>query len=199
MNPAALLLSFLVIGVFAAAGAIALRYQSDLRRARDAAAKGSLTADTEAGRIEYDEQGAGPALLSIHGAGGGFDQGLANASALVGEGFRLIAPSRFGYLRTPIPEDDSAAAQADAHAALLSKLEIPKAIVLGVSAGSISAVELAIRRPDCVAALILVVPATYAPDSPVAVDSEAAHLRSGLSTQGWISLGGPRKSLRPRC
>jgi hypothetical protein len=61
------------------------------------------------------EKGSGIPLLSIHGAGGGYDQGLANAAGFVGAGFRIIAPSRFGYLGTPVPPDISPAAQADAH------------------------------------------------------------------------------------
>ncbi len=88
----------------------------------------------------------------------------------MGGGFRFIAPSRFGYLRTPVPQDPSPAAQADAHAALMSTLKISKAVVLGVSAGARSALELAVRRPDLVAALILIVPAVDAPDNPVRIN-----------------------------
>ena len=157
------------ISIAAAAGAVFFLYKVDLGRALNAATRGSLIADTSAGPIEYAERGDGIALLSIHGAGGGFDQGLSNATGLVGEGFRIISPSRFGYLRTPIPQDISPAAQADAHAALLSKLNVPKAIILGVSAGAPSAVELALRHPDIAAALILVVPALYSPESPVSI------------------------------
>ncbi len=117
----------------AAAGSVFVNYKNELGLAREAATRGSLIAATTAGQIEYAIEGAGIPLLSIHGAGGGFDQGLANAAALAGEGFRVIAPSRFGYLRTPVPEDASPAAQAEAHAALLSKLGIPKVVVLGQS------------------------------------------------------------------
>jgi hypothetical protein len=77
---------------------------------------------------------------------GGYDQGLANVADFVGDGFRVIAPSRFGYLGTPVPPDSSPAAQADAHAALLSELNISKPIVVGISAAR-SAIELAIRHP----------------------------------------------------
>jgi pimeloyl-ACP methyl ester carboxylesterase len=128
---------------------------------------GSMVLATDAGPIEYAERGAGLPLLSIHGAGGGFDQGLANAADLIGDGFRVIAPSRFGYLRTPVPRDVSAVAQADAHAALLMELRLPKAVVLGVSTGARSAVELALRHPEMVAALILVAPALYSPSNAV--------------------------------
>lgn len=142
-----------------------------MSRARAAVRGVGRIANTTAGPIEYAEKGAGRPLLSIHGAGGGYDQGLANVAELVGDGCRVIAPSRFGYLGTPIPADASPAAQADAHAALLAALEVDKAVVVGVSAGACSAVELALRHPDRVAALILMVPGTYAPASPVAIEA----------------------------
>ena len=132
--------------------------------------QGARIADTIAGPIEYGEKGAGIPLLSIHGAGGGYDQGLANVGDLVGDGFRVIAPSRFGYLGTPIPSEASSASQADAHAALLNELNVDKAILVGISAGARSAVEFAVRHPERLAALILIVPGTYAPASPVAVE-----------------------------
>jgi 2-hydroxy-6-oxonona-2,4-dienedioate hydrolase len=71
--------------------------------------------------------------------------------------------SRFGYLRTPMPEDASAEAQADAFVCLLDALGIPKAAVMGGSAGALSALQMAIRHPDRVSALILVVPLAYKP------------------------------------
>jgi pimeloyl-ACP methyl ester carboxylesterase len=164
-----LLIASIAIG---AGGALALScYNSEINRARAAVRNGSQIASTSAGLIEYAETGVGVPLLSIHGAGGGYDQGLAIAAELVGDGFRVIAPSRFGYLRTPIPSDVSHAAQADAHAALLAQLKVGKAIVVGTSAGARSAIELVLRHPDQVAALILIVPATYAPTSPVAIEA----------------------------
>src|SRR5690606_23539296 len=138
-------------------------FDADMRAARAALEGRSEIAETAAGRIEYADVGEGTPLLTIHGAGGGFDQGLDNAGSMVGPGFRLIAPSRFGYLRTPVPADTSPAAQADAHVALLDTLGIDTAAVLGVSAGTRSALELALRHPERVSALILVVPATYYP------------------------------------
>lgn len=158
-----------------AAGAIAVRaYRKALGRAREAAQEGSAIALTAAGPVEFAERGAGAPLISIHGAGGGFDQGLANAAELMGEGFHVIAPSRFGYLRTPVPADASAAAQADAHAALLSRLKVSSAIVVGVSAGARSAIQLALRHPERVDALVLVVPGAYSPTSPVSIDAHGA-------------------------
>lgn len=149
---------------------VARRYGAAMASARAAVAGDSRVAALPAGPVEYADAGHGPALLSIHGAGGGFDQGLAIADQLVGAGARVIAPSRFGYLRTPVPAAADADAQADAHAALLDHLGIERAIVLGLSAGARSAVALAVRHPHRVAALILAVPALHAPESPVAVD-----------------------------
>ncbi|WP_369983768.1 alpha/beta fold hydrolase [Sinorhizobium fredii] len=163
-------LSAVSIAVVVAGGLVFLSYSNDIDRARFAVASGARVANTAAGPIEYAERGEGTPLLSIHGAGGGWDQGLTNVADLVGNGFRVIAPSRFGYLGTPIPSDASPAAQADAHRALLSELQIDKAVVVGVSAGARSAIELALRHPDRVSALILIVPGTYAPESPVMVE-----------------------------
>lgn len=160
-----------LIALIIGAGWIFVRYQHDLDDARDAATRGSMIAATASGPIEYAEKGAGAPLLSIHGAGGGFDQGLSNAAVLAGGDFRVISPSRFGYLRTPVPADSSPAAQADAHVALLAKLNVPSTIVIGISAGARSAIELAIRHPRRTTALILISPATYAPTSPVAIDA----------------------------
>lgn len=163
----------LVAGVVLLAVAVAfviLRYRRELAVARSAAGRGSVIVTTANGPIEYAVSGTGAPLLSIHGAGGGFDQGLANAAAFVDGAFRVIAPSRFGYLRTPIPADASTAAQADAHAALLAALDVAEAVVVCVSAGARSAIELAIRHPRRVAALVLIVPGTYAPTSPVNIE-----------------------------
>lgn len=165
----------LLIAAIAAGAALVFRsYQAELRQARDAARRNGRMANTGVGPIEYAETGAGIPLLSIHGAGGGYDQGLANVADLIGDGFHVMAPSRFGYLGTPIPADGSVAAQADAHAALLATLNVGRTIVVGVSAGARSALELALRHSDRVAGLILIVPGTYAPTSPVAVEGSRA-------------------------
>ena len=148
------------------------RYRKDVAARRRAVEQGSSIAETPVGEIEYAECGEGEPMLSIHGAGGGYDQGLLVASDFA-RGYRVVAPSRFGYLRTPVPEDYSPAAQADAHAALLDTLKIDRTIVVGVSAGAPSAIELALRHPDRVAALVLLVPRTYHPSQSIGADASA--------------------------
>lgn len=153
-----------------AAGIVAFaRYRREMRDVRASLESGSKIAKTAAGEIEYAETGNGEPMLVIHGAGGGYDQGLIIASDF-GSQYRRIAPSRFGYLRTPDPADDSPSAQADAHAALLDFLGVRTCIVVGASAGAPSAIELALRHPNRVRALILLVPRTYHPAQSVGAD-----------------------------
>jgi pimeloyl-ACP methyl ester carboxylesterase len=133
-----------------------VRYQRDMDAARARLrGLGSQVVATRAGPIEYATYGMGPPVLVVHGVLGGFDQGLYIARMQVGDGFTSIAPSRFGYLRTPLPDDASAATQADAHAALLDALGIGRVAVLGTSAGTASAIQFALRYPDRTAALVL--------------------------------------------
>jgi pimeloyl-ACP methyl ester carboxylesterase len=141
------------------------RYQADVARAHQRlAAMRSQIAQTACGPIEYATFGEGTPVLEVHGIFGGFDQGLMNARPVVGEGFRVIAPSRFGYLRTPMPADASVERQADAHACLLDYLGVERAVVMGHSAGSTSAIQLALRHPERVSALVLVVPNAPGPE-----------------------------------
>jgi len=147
----------------AAAVPVYASYRSALRRARARISTGGVLAQTRSGPIEYAIAGDGPPVLFVHGAGGGFDQGLVFGRDLAAAGFRVIAMSRFGYLRTPLPRDASAAAQADAHAALLDALEISSAAIIGGSAGAPSALQFALRHPERTTALVLAVPAAYAP------------------------------------
>lgn len=139
-----------------------LAYHGDIRQARQRVA-GASVAETPCGAIEYAVAGEGLPVLAVHGAGGGYDQGLLLADGLAARGFRVIAMSRFGYLGTPFPADASAQAQADAHACLLDALGIERAAVIGASAGAPSSVQLALRHPGRVTALVLLVPALYLP------------------------------------
>lgn len=138
-------------------------YREDIQEARGRASSGSQIAHTSCGAIEYAVAGDGPPVLVVHGAGGGFDQGLEVSAPLVEMGFRVIAMSRFGYLRTPLPDDASPEAQADAHACLLDALGLERVAVIGGSAGAPSSMQFALRHPGRITALVLLMPATYVP------------------------------------
>ncbi len=114
---------------------------------------------TRFGSLEYAAAGHGPALMVIHGTGGGFDQGLRFSAGLIQRGVRVIAPSRFGYLRSDFPPDPSSENQADALVELLDHLGVDRLPVAGGSAGALSAVQLALRHPDRCSGLVLLVPA----------------------------------------
>lgn len=145
------------------AGTTYRRFQSELSDSRSRVRQGSALAATACGPIEYAQHGEGDSILVVHGAGGGFDQGLLFSRGLAERGFTVTAMSRFGYLRTPLPEDASPQAQADAHASLLDALRISETIIVGASAGAPSAVQFALRHPSRCRGLVLLVPMTWAP------------------------------------
>jgi len=141
-----------------------LVFARDLSLARARLAGHSETLQTSVGTLEYSVRGAGEPILAVHGAGGGFDQAIDMTGALVEYQYRLIAPSRFGYLRSSLPADLTVAMQADAYAELLDHLGIDKAVVVAVSAGAWSSLQFAIRHPQRCRALVLIVPADYLPE-----------------------------------
>jgi pimeloyl-ACP methyl ester carboxylesterase len=140
-------------------------YRREINAARARSASGSRVIATACGPIEYGDSGRGMPVLAIHGDGGGFDAGLQLGQSLIDRGFRVIAPSRFGYLRTPMPADGSPMAQADAHACLLDALKIDRVGVIAASAGSPSAMQLCLRHPEKCSALVLLSPQTFAPQT----------------------------------
>jgi 2-hydroxy-6-oxonona-2,4-dienedioate hydrolase len=148
---AAILLGVLVLGY--------RRYAVELADARARALSGGAVIPTAAGPREYAAFGSGEPVLVVHGTGGGWDQGLYAARGLAPFGFHLIAPSRFGYLRTPMPAAHGPADEADAFAALLDTMGIRRVTVMSFSAGAAPALQFALRHPERVSALVLVVPA----------------------------------------
>jgi pimeloyl-ACP methyl ester carboxylesterase len=132
------------------------RYRSELGMARQRLDKlGSQVVETSCGPIEYARVGEGYPVLVIHGNGGGFDQGLALAQGYLRQGFQVIAPSRFGYLRSSLPSGATPASQADAYACLLDSLGIDRVAIFTISAGVTSSVQFALHYPERVSALIL--------------------------------------------
>jgi 2-hydroxy-6-oxonona-2,4-dienedioate hydrolase len=69
-------------------------YQKDITRARERISGGSQIVETACGLIEYAIAGDGPPVLVVHGAGGGYDQGIDFARSLLDDGFQVTAMSR---------------------------------------------------------------------------------------------------------
>ena len=165
-------------------------FSADLTQARSAATRQSLIALTALGPMEYAMAGEGDPVLVIHGTGGGWDQGLYAAGGLVAHGFQLIAPSRFGYLRTPLPSDHSPANEADAFAMLLDSLGVPRVAVISFSAGTSPALQFALRHPARVSSLVLMVPAAGGVMAPAAKGPPAfvMNVVLGSNLPFWLAL-----------
>lgn len=166
--PAAVIAAGLV-----ASASVVGRFQRQMRARIADLEKSSEIADTAAGPIEFARKGTGRPALVIHGAGGGFDQGLILGEQMLVGGYDIIAPSRFGYLRSPLPAHADPEAQADAFAALLDSLRVERAVVVGVSAGAPSALAMALHHPDRTSALILAVPRAYVPGAQVGPETSS--------------------------
>lgn len=168
------------LALLAAVWSIRLHFTNELARATERATRGSIVVATRCGPIEYQTAGQGRPLLMIHGSGGGHDQGMSFARPFTQLGIRVIAMSRFGYLRTPRPANASPEAQADAHVCLLDALGIPKAAVIGASAGAPSALQTAIRHTDRVSALVLIVPIVYKPPAVASLMPPVSEKRDAM-------------------
>lgn len=151
-----------VVGVIVVAATLAFVAQDRRDHARVAAAKSALVA-SPFGPIEFARGGArggsrapeAPAVLVVHGSGGGHDQGQFIARAVLGERFEWIAPSRFGYLRSALPEGATFEQQAHAYAHLLDQLGIERVAVVALSHGGPSALLFALLHPQRVSSLTL--------------------------------------------
>jgi pimeloyl-ACP methyl ester carboxylesterase len=102
----------------------------------------------------------------VHGSGGGFDQGELVARAVLGDGFRWIAPSRFGYLRSTFREAATFDEQAHAYACLLDHLGVERAAVVALSHGGPSALLFAALHPERVTSLTLISCGVASSDAP---------------------------------
>ena len=142
-------------------------YALDMRRAYARLRGRSTVIPSPYGDIEYTAGGSGPPALVIHGSGGGHDQGEFLAQEVLGEGFRWVAPSRFGYLRSTFREGATFDDQAHAYARLLDHLGVEKAAVVALSHGGPSALLFAVLHPERVSSLTLIscgVASSHSPD-----------------------------------
>jgi len=102
----------------------------------------------------YEENGEGLPILLIPPAGSTASTWGALVGDLAGAG-RVIAYDRRGYTRSGGEVVRSAAAHTRDAAAILEALEARPAVVVGTSAGATIALDLAVRRPDLVRAVVV--------------------------------------------
>ncbi len=110
---------------------------------------------TPHGAVEYARYGSGPAVLVVHGSGGGWDQGVDWAQRRLPPSRDVLAVSRFGYLGSELPAGGTTTKQADVFAAVLDHASVDRVDVVAMSAGSVTAVRFAAEHPDRVRSLLL--------------------------------------------
>jgi pimeloyl-ACP methyl ester carboxylesterase len=170
MNPS--LVAGLATGVAISAYSVYRRYRRDMNaaRARLATVERHVIA-TPWGAVEYAELGSGAQVLVVHGIFDNCVGGLLSVRDRCADR-RVIAPSRFGYLGSSIPVDATPEHQADAFVTLLDALHIDQIDVIGESAGMTAALQLALRHPERVKHLAVLV--GNLPGSPTAVVQPSA-------------------------
>lgn len=166
------LLRWISLALLLAVAAGVIAHLIDMRRAYARIVDASQLLPTALGNVEYVQGGIGPAVLVIHGSGGGFDQGMLLAETLLDARFHWIAPSRFGYLRSTLPENASFELQAEAYVLLLDELGLERVAVVALSHGAPSALLFAAIHPERVSSLTLVSAGVAASADPVQVDAD---------------------------
>jgi pimeloyl-ACP methyl ester carboxylesterase len=133
-----------------------MSYSAEMQRALDrVAAVSTHLLATPWGAVEFIDHGRGVPVFLSHGVLGGHDNVPELIQLWVGQGYRAIGPSRFGYLGSVMPRDATPALQADSFVAVLDHLELERVVGLGFSAGGPAAIQLALRDPDRLHGLVL--------------------------------------------
>lgn len=115
----------------------------------------SQIVNTSMGPIEYKSIGSGPIIILSHMGGSGSDN-IELFKEVADAGYRIICPSRPGYLDTPLSENANFKYQADLFAELLNQLNInEKVFIMGISAGGPAAIEFASKYSNRCKGLIL--------------------------------------------
>lgn len=112
------------------------------------------TGNLSYGNMSYVDIGKGDVILSVHGIFGGYDQAYDTCKDFSSD-YRIIAPSRFGYLDSDVLGSGTPAEQATAYVELLDKLGIDKVYLLATSAGGSVAIRFALDYPERTKGLIL--------------------------------------------
>ncbi len=149
--------TLLVFGIVAAAGALALR-RFGLRETLDwdDVPKPGRLIDIDGYRVHYVEQGAGPAIVLVHGFGGQ-TASYAQLMPLLAADHRVIAVDLkgYGYSERNPNAGLSATDQVTMLRQLLERLGVARAVFVGHSMGGGIVQRFAATYPDAVEALVL--------------------------------------------
>src|SRR5918912_4351012 len=107
--------------------------------------------------LYYKERGEGPPVLFIHG-GGTTSELWGDCFARITEFARGIAFDQRSFGKSGGKPGVGVARHADDAATILERLEQSPAVIVGHSAGATIGMDVAVRYPDRVAALVLLEP-----------------------------------------
>lgn len=111
--------------------------------------------NTSKGRIEYCIAGRGEPILFIHGGHVNCRETIFRKGLDLSK-FCCITPSRPGYGSTPLTSSNkSPKGTAELFIALLNELQLNEVIVIGISAGGLTALEVADQYPKRIKKLVL--------------------------------------------
>ncbi len=110
---------------------------------------------TGKGTIEFSMIGKGLPILFFHGGHSSSNETLFH-KGFDPNRFCLITPSRPGYANTPLANNGSPKQTAELFRSMMDELKLTSAIVIGISAGGLSAIEFASNFPDRVEKLVLI-------------------------------------------
>lgn len=114
------------------------------------------TIETEKGIIEYSISGQGETILFIHGGHSNCDETLFQKGFEISK-YQILTPSRPGYGKTPLnSQNKSPKGTSELIISLLDKLKINTVNVIGISAGGLTALELAANYPERIKNLVLI-------------------------------------------
>ncbi len=122
---------------------------------------------TRRGDVQTAIWGEGPPVLSLHGAMGGYDQGVLLAETVLRPRFRCVAISRPGYLATPLSVGRTAQEQADVCADVLDELRIERTVAMAISGGGPTALQFALRHATRCRTLVMISACSSRLDVPV--------------------------------
>jgi pimeloyl-ACP methyl ester carboxylesterase len=139
--------------------------------------------------------GAGPALVCVHGLAVSSRYFVPLAERLAAR-HRVVVPDLPGYGKSPTPPEALGIEQlADALTAWLDLLDVERAPLVGNSLGCQVAVDLAVRRPERVAALVLLGP-TMDPAAPTLAAQARNLVRDVVRESPLLNLVQARDYLR---
>ena len=172
-----------IVGVAVLLGAIlgwVARYSAQTaRRVEEALPPLGRFIEVDGGRIHYLDEGAGPALLLIHGLGGQMRNFTYSLLEMFKNDYRVVILDRPGSGYSTRPPEASAAisAQASTIARFMEALGLARPLVVGHSLGGAIALALALNHPEKVGGLALIAPATHAQSRvPAAFRKELARV-----------------------